>query len=121
MPVRGGLPPLVRIPDARAFEFSFYANHPWPVSLVAGTVVVVALVALRVAEHRVRELSRHVADGFRVPRTPARFVRVVMLPQSADWVLRAATAYAFLAAFHVRPSIHAAVLVLVVDSVATAI
>ena len=38
----GGLPPLVRVPDARAFEFSFYANHPWPVTIVAGVLVVVA-------------------------------------------------------------------------------
>jgi uncharacterized protein (TIRG00374 family) len=117
----GGLPPLVQLHDAKAFEFSFYADHPWLVLLAVVAVAAFAAFVLRAAEHRVRSLSRHVADGFRVLRTPSTFIRVVALPQSADWVLRAATAYAMLAAFHVHASVHTALLVLVVDSVATAI
>ena len=117
----GGLPPLVQLHDAKAFEFSFYADHAWLVLVATLAVAVVGVFALRAAEHRVRALSRHVAAGFRVLRTPTTFIRVVALPQSADWVLRAATAYAMLAAFHVHASVHTALLVLVVDSVATAI
>ena len=67
----GGLPPLVKLPDARAFEFSFYANHVW---LVVGATIVLASLgafALRLAEHRVRSLSRQLADGFRVLESPA--------------------------------------------------
>ena len=52
---------------------------------------------------------------------PSAFLHQVALPQLVDWVLRGATAYALLAAFGVHPSVHAAVLVLVIDSVATAI
>ena len=117
----GGLPPLVRLPDAKAFEFSFYANHPLPVALAAVALLAGGALALRAAEHRIRDLSRHLADGFRVLRTPAMFVRVVVLPQSADWVLRALVAYLMLAAFGIHASARGAVLVLVVDSVATAI
>jgi uncharacterized membrane protein YbhN (UPF0104 family) len=117
----GGLPPLVQLHDAKAFEFSFYADHARLVLVATLALAVVGVVALRAAEHRVRALSRHVAAGFRVLRTPTMFIRVVALPQSADWVLRAATAYAMLTAFHVQASVHTALLVLVVDSVATAI
>jgi uncharacterized membrane protein YbhN (UPF0104 family) len=117
----GGLPPLVKLPDARAFEFSFYANHVW---LVIGAAIALASLgafALRLAEHRVRSLSRQLAAGFRVLESPGAFARRVALPQLVDWMLRAATAYAMLAAFGIQPSVRSAVLVLVVDSVATAI
>jgi uncharacterized membrane protein YbhN (UPF0104 family) len=117
----GALPPIVSLPDAKAFEFSFYAGHPVLVVVAALLLVVLALGLLRLAEHRVRSLSRHIADGFRVLNPPRAFVHIVALPQLADWVLRAATAYAMLAAFGVHPTIQAALLVLVIDSVATAI
>lgn len=117
----GGLPPLVKLPDARAFEFSFYSNHLW---LVIGATIVLAVlgaIGLRLAEHRVRSLSRQLADGFRILESPTAFARRVALPQLVDWVLRTATAFAMLAAFGISPSVRSAVLVLVVDSVSTAI
>lgn len=117
----GGLPPIVKLPDAKAFEFSFYARHAWLVLLATLLLAAFAVLVLRLAEHRVRALSRHLADGFRVLHPPRSFVHVVALPQLVDWVLRGATAYAMLAAFGVHPSVRAAVLVLVIDSAATAI
>ncbi len=117
----GGLPPLVKLPDAKAFEFSFYAAHPVLVATAAVVLIAAGLVLLRLAERRVRELSRHIADGFRVIRPARSFLRIVALPQVFDWILRAATAYALLSAFGIHASVRAAILVLVVDSVATAI
>jgi uncharacterized protein (TIRG00374 family) len=117
----GGLPPMMQLPDAKAFEFSFYAQHVWLVIAIEVVLAVLALAALRLARRRVRALSRHIADGFRVLHPPRAFVHVVALPQLVDWALRAATAYAMLAAFGVHPTVRAAILVLVIDSVATAI
>jgi uncharacterized membrane protein YbhN (UPF0104 family) len=117
----GGLPPLVRLPDARAFEFSFYARHPVLVATAAIVLIAGGLALLRLAERRVRALSRHIADGFRVIHPPSRFIKTVALPQLLDWCLRAATAYEMLGAFGISASLRATVLVLVVDSVATAI
>lgn len=117
----GALPPIVRLPDTKAFEFTFYARHVWLVALAAALLAIVGVVILRLAERHVRALSRHIADGFRVMHPPSAFLHLVALPQLVDWVLRGATAYALLAAFGVHPSVHAAVLVLVVNSVATAI
>ena len=117
----GGLPPMMKLPDAKAFEFSFYARHLW---LVVGTEVllgILAVVALRLAQRRVRALSRHIAAGFRVLNPPRAFLHVVALPQLVDWLLRGATAYAMLDAFGVHPTVRSAVLVLVIDSIATAV
>ena len=117
----GGVPPLVSLPDAKAFEFGFYARHPLLIAAALLIFIALGLVGLRIAEHRVRALSQQVADGFRVIRPPSAFIKTVALPQLADWALRAATAYALLSAFGINASLHAAVLVLVVDSVATAL
>ena len=117
----GGLPSLVKLPDAAAFEFSFYAKNVSLVVALAVALAAIGVIALRVAEHRVRARSRHLADGFRVLDSPSAFARLVALPQLADWLLRVSTAYALLAAFGINASIRDAILVLVVDSVATAI
>jgi uncharacterized protein (TIRG00374 family) len=117
----GALPPIVSLPDAKAFEFSFYARHLVLVVAAAVLVTALALGALRLAEHRARALSRHIAACFRVLDPPRAFVHLVALPQLVDWVLRAATAYAMLAAFGVHPTVRTAVLVLVIDSIATAL
>jgi uncharacterized membrane protein YbhN (UPF0104 family) len=117
----GGLPPLVQLPDAKAFEFSYYAAHPVLVAAAALALIVAGLVLLRLAERRARELSAHIAAGFRVIRPARRFLRIVAAPQVVDWIIRGATAYSLLAAFGIHASVRAAILVLVVDSVATAI
>lgn len=117
----GGLPSVLQVPDANAFEFSFYARHLMLVLLAATLMLALAVFALRLAERRVRALSRHIAAGFGVLHPPRAFVHVVALPQLADWVLRAVTAYSLLLAFGINASARDAVLVLVIDSVATAI
>lgn len=117
----GWLPALVDLPDAKAFEFSFYARHLPPVAIVSLALLVVIAIASRWASRRVRGLALHLLQGLRILRSPLAFARLVALPQLGDWVLRAATAYALLAAFGIPASIKAAILVLVVDSVATAL
>ena len=117
----GWLPALVAVPDAKAFEFSFYARNVGLV-VASGLALTVALaVAIRWGARHVSGLALHILQGLRVLRSPITFVRVVAVPQLGDWVLRAATAFALLAAFGIHASIKAAILVLVVDSVATAV
>ena len=48
-------------------------------------------------------------------------MRVVALPQLVDWALRVATAYALLAAFGLPTAVRFALLVVVIDSVSTAL
>ena len=117
----GWLPPLVRLPDRKAFEFSFYANHYLLVAIALGVAVAGVVLAAEWIAHHTLRLWRRIAQGFAILRSPARFVRVVALPQLADWALRIATAYALLAAFGLPSSIRYALLVVVIDSVSTAL
>ena len=117
----GWLPPVVRLPDSKAFEFSFYAAH-W--AATAGGLAAAGLATAIGAEwiaHHVLGLWRRLWQGLWILRSPGRFVRVVALPQLLDWALRIATAYALLAAFGLPAAVRFAVLVVVIDSVSTAL
>src|SRR5439155_22364205 len=57
--------------------------------------------------------------GFPVLRNVRAFFLGVVAPQAVSWVFRLASLYFFLRAFHVHASIHNALLVQVVDSLAT--
>jgi glycosyltransferase 2 family protein len=115
----GWLPPIVHLPDARAFEFSFYARH---VRLLAIALALLALGAFLMAEwvaHHLRLMWRHIVQGLRILRSPGRFARVVAAPQLLDWMLRVGVAYFMLAAFGIPAALRYALLVVVVDSVST--
>jgi uncharacterized membrane protein YbhN (UPF0104 family) len=117
----GWLPPIVHLPDARAFEFSFYARH---VGLVVGALALVLVAGLLMAEwamHHLRGFWLHVTQGLRILRSPSRFARVVAGPQLIDWALRVGMAYALLAAFGIPTAVRYALLVVVIDSVSTAL
>ena len=117
----GWLPPVLRLPDARAFEFSFYARHTAAVVIALAAAAAGAIAAAEWASHHVLRVWRHVLQGLRVLRTPRRYARFVAAPQLADWVLRVGVAYALLLAFGIPASIRSAVLVVVVDSLSTAL
>jgi uncharacterized membrane protein YbhN (UPF0104 family) len=82
--------------------------------LLAGLVIGFAIFAEHGAEFRAR-----VRLGFAIFGQPARLARGVLLPQALSWLLRLASVYYFLRAFGVPASIHNALLVQVVDSLAT--
>src|SRR5207248_1775297 len=58
-------------------------------------------------------------QGSAILARPRRFFTGVVTWQAASWVFRYATVYAFLRAFHVPATAHNALLVLVVQSLAT--
>jgi uncharacterized membrane protein YbhN (UPF0104 family) len=117
----GWLPPLVTLPKGEAFEFSFYADHWLLTAILSGLLVSGSVLAAEWAAHHLLGLWRRISQGLAIMRTPGRFVRVVALPQLLDWALRVGTAYALLAAFGVPSSLRYAFLVVVIDSVSTAL
>ena len=117
----GWLPPIVHLPDARAFEFSFYARHAGLVAVALGIAAGIVLLGAEWAMHHVRGFWQRVVQGFSILRSPGRFARVVAAPQLVDWVLRVGVAYAMLAAFGIPAAVRFAVLVVVIDSVSTAL
>jgi uncharacterized membrane protein YbhN (UPF0104 family) len=115
----GWLPPIVHLPDARAFEFSFYARHVRLVAVAIGLLAAASFVMAEWAAHHVRRVWRQLVQGLRILRSPGRFVRVVAAPQLVDWMLRVGVAYFMLAAFGIPATLRYAVLVVVIDSVST--
>ncbi len=117
----GGLPPLVKLPDAKAFEFSFYARHVALVATALGVLVLALLAGAEWAMHHLRGFWLRFTAGMRILRSPGRFARVVAAPQLVDWALRVGTAFAMLTAFGIPPGVRYAVLAVVIDSVSTAL
>jgi uncharacterized membrane protein YbhN (UPF0104 family) len=115
----GWLPPIVHLPDARAFEFSFYARHVRLLAIALGLLAVGMLLVAEWAAHHLRMVWRHLVQGLRILRSPGRFVRVVAAPQLVDWMLRVGVAYFMLAAFGIPAAVRYALLVVVIDSVST--
>jgi len=96
----------------------FVEHHRFSLTLLA-ILLVGGVVAYFWARRRVREFRERVAQGFAILRDRPRFWRGVILPQAVSWVLRLAALYYFLKAFGVEATIHNALLVQVVDSLAT--
>jgi uncharacterized membrane protein YbhN (UPF0104 family) len=117
----GWLPPIVHLPDARAFEFSFYARHGTLVLTALALGLLATFLLAEWAAHRVRKVWLHLVQGLRILRSPGRFARVVAAPQLLDWALRVGVAYFLLSAFGIPATLRYALLVVVIDSVSTAL
>jgi uncharacterized membrane protein YbhN (UPF0104 family) len=105
-----------RIPDV---DWKFFLRHErFTLVLLAALLVAALLLGLR-ARRRLDELRERVRRGFAILGDRGRFLRSVIAPQAVSWVLRVASLVYFLKAFGVPSSVHNALLVLVVDSLAT--
>jgi uncharacterized membrane protein YbhN (UPF0104 family) len=115
----GLLPALHVLPRLPSIDWHWPLQHP-KLAAVIGAVWIVALAILALAGARkVREFRKRVRQGFAILSRPRRFLTGVVVWQAASWVFRFATVYAFLRAFHVEATAHNALLVLVVQSLAT--
>jgi uncharacterized protein (TIRG00374 family) len=100
-------------------DWQFFVRHDH-LSLVLGVGLLVAgLVAFVWARQRWREFKQRVALGFAILHDRRRFLRSVIVPQTISWAFRIAGLFFFLRAFGVHASLHNAMLVQVVDSLAT--
>src|SRR5207249_6886498 len=68
---------------------------------------------------RARAFKAHFRQGFMILGDRMRFLREVASWQALSWVLRDASIYFFLRAFHVDASAHNVLLVLAVQSIST--
>jgi uncharacterized membrane protein YbhN (UPF0104 family) len=117
--VAGLLPALNVLPHLPSIDWHWPLQHPKLAAAIAA-VWIVALAILGIAGVRkVRGFRQRVRQGFAILARPRRFLAGVVTWQAASWVFRYATVYAFLRAFHVPATAHNALLVLVVQSLAT--
>lgn len=115
----GILPSIHAIPHLPSVDWSWPSRH-LRVSLVIGAVWLTVLILFAVVgARRVRAFRERVRQGFAVLEDRGRFARQVLFWQAASWGLRAASIYWFLRAFGVPATAHNALLVLVVQSLAT--
>ncbi|HEX7082791.1 MAG TPA: lysylphosphatidylglycerol synthase transmembrane domain-containing protein [Gaiellaceae bacterium] len=113
------LPGLDVLPRLRTVDWSWADRHP-RVALVAGVaLLVVVLAAAFWARPRLREFMDRVRAGGAILRTPALYLRHVVVWQLLDWALRLATVYWLLRAFGVPSTARNVLLVQVTQNLST--
>jgi glycosyltransferase 2 family protein len=100
-------------------EWKWFVEHNRVTGAILVVLALLGVIAFIWARRRVREFRSHVAQGFAILKDRPRFFGGVILPQAVSWVFRIGALYYFLKAFGVHASIHNALLVQVVDSLAT--
>jgi uncharacterized membrane protein YbhN (UPF0104 family) len=116
---QGVLPSLHVLPSLPSFDWGWLLGH------TKTSATVVALLTLGVialwwwASQHVSDFKARIGLGLAILHDRPRYLREVASWQLASWVLRIASLYFFLEAFHVHASIHNALLAQVVDSLST--
>jgi uncharacterized membrane protein YbhN (UPF0104 family) len=105
-----------RIPSV---DWQFFIRHARLTLVALAVLAVLGLVGVIWARVRWRLFKQRLAMGFAILRDRPRFFREVIVPQAISWVFRIAGLFFFLQAFGVHASLHNALLVQVVDSLAT--
>jgi uncharacterized membrane protein YbhN (UPF0104 family) len=117
--VIGVLPGLGVLPHLPQVDWSWPLRHGREAIVIGAVWIGVLILFLIVAFSRFRSFKARVAQGFAILRPFSRFVRQVCSWQALSWGFRIASVYFFLEAFSVPATLHNALLVLVVQSLAT--
>ena len=115
----GVLPGISLLPDLRSFDFVWLLTHPRATAGILFALVVAGLALAIWLRPRIDDFRGRFRQAFAVLRTPRRYLRTVVAWQLADWSLRLATIWFFLAAFGVEQSAQNVVLVQVTHSLAS--
>jgi uncharacterized membrane protein YbhN (UPF0104 family) len=118
---RGLLPAAPRLPELPAFEISFWAAHPqllvFTITVVGiGLVILIAFIA-----RRIESFWENLKRGIVILRDPSRYLREVLAWQLMGWVLRFASFWLFLDAFHIGGSFDNVLLVMCVQAITGAL
>ena len=115
----GVLPSLNSLPRLPNVDWRWVAQHPHTLE-VALLVLGFLLGAVFVwATRSVRAFWARVGQGFAIVRDPPSYVARVVTWQALSWVLRLASVYWMLRAFHVPATVHNALLVQIAQSLST--
>ncbi len=113
------LPSAPELPGLSAFEISWAARHP---TVAASTIILLSGVTVALAlVHRAGLKNRwhQIEDGIRILRSPRAYGRSVVTYQAGAWIARVITAWFFLDAFRIEPSVPNALMVVLVQGVGT--
>jgi uncharacterized membrane protein YbhN (UPF0104 family) len=116
---QGVLPSLHVLPSIPAFDWGWLFQSPKVTAIAVIALTLGAIWFAHWAAEHVADFKERVGQGFAILRDRGRYAREVVSWQLLSWVLRIASLYWFLRAFHVHASIHNALLAQVVDSLST--
>jgi uncharacterized membrane protein YbhN (UPF0104 family) len=115
----GVFPSFGALPDLPTIDWHWPLHHPRSTVAIAVVWAVVIGVLIAIGIRRVRDFRARVEQGFAILRQPRRLLTGVIAWQALSWLLRAASVWFFLEAFHVPATVRNAVLVLAVQSLST--
>jgi uncharacterized membrane protein YbhN (UPF0104 family) len=116
---QGVLPSLDVLPNIPSFDWGWLIARTKAGATVFALLTTAAIVLIWWASRHVENFKKRVGAGFAILRDPGRYAREVASWQLLSWVLRIASLYFFLEAFHVTATVHNALLAQVVDSLST--
>jgi uncharacterized membrane protein YbhN (UPF0104 family) len=118
---QGLLPHAPRLPHLPAFEISFWASHPEFLVLTLTLLGIGLVVLFAVLAQRVESFWQRLAQGFAIFRDPKRYLSEVAAWQLGGWLLRFASFWLFLEAFHIGGSFQNVLLVMSVQAISSAL
>jgi uncharacterized membrane protein YbhN (UPF0104 family) len=111
---------LLALIATRGLPFAASAPGAAPVIAAAAVALLVVLAAAaRRLRPRLAALLAQARQGMLILRTPSRYLRAVVLPQSAAWGCRIAVVFSLLAAFGLPASVATAAVVMVLCGAST--
>jgi glycosyltransferase 2 family protein len=116
---QGVLPSLNVLPNLPSFDWGWLLRHGRLTATVVALLTVGALWFAWWASRHIEGFKQRVGAGFAILRDRRRYAREVASWQVLSWVFRLASLFFFLRAFHVRATVHNALLAQTVDSLAT--
>jgi uncharacterized membrane protein YbhN (UPF0104 family) len=118
---RGLLPAAPRLPELPAFEISFWAANPQLLVLTITVVGIALVVLIAILARRFESFWQHLKQGVAIIRQPRRYLREVLAWQATGWLLRFASFWLFLDAFHIGGSVDTVLLVMCVQAITGAL
>ena len=116
---QGVLPGLNVLPNLPSFDWGWLLRHGRLTATVVALLTLAALWFAWWASRHIEGFKQRVGAGFAILRDRRRYAREVVSWQVLSWVLRIASLFFFLRAFHVTATVHNALLAQTVDSLAT--
>lgn len=116
---QGVLPSLDALPSLPGFDWGWLLRHGRVTATIVALLVLGALWFAWWAARHIEGFKQRVGAGFAILRDRPRYLREVASWQLLSWAFRIASLLFFLRAFHVRATLHNALLAQTVDSLAT--
>lgn len=116
---QGVLPGLNVLPNLPTFDWGWLLRHGRLTATVVALLVLGLLWFAWWASRHIEGFKQRVGAGLAILRDRPRYLREVASWQLLSWVFRIASLFFFLRAFHVRATMHNALLAQTVDSLAT--